>query len=143
MKRKKQQEQIITNEIKQSIDNFRSASFQSIPIICRLGHVCYTYASQAHSNLYNYTNELNGFINDMKQITNIYKDLDYDWNIGCASMLSDDEDEQKKKPRKWYHKLLYKALVLGINYVQGWLALQHLQREAEQRDLVMPKFPLF
>ena len=105
-----------------------------------------TTNTNKEDNLYTYIKELDGFINDIKQITFIYKEMDYDWNIGCTSMLSDEDDDEnnnKKKPKKWYHKLLYKCLVLSINYLQGWLALQHLQREAEQRDSLLPKFPLF
>jgi hypothetical protein len=39
--------------------------------------------------------------------------------------------------------LAARALVLGVNYLQGWLAWQAVQRAAAQRDREMPKFPLF
>ena len=50
---------------------------------------------------------------------------------------------QKRGPAKWYERLALKALVIGVNYVQGWIVLQALRREAMKRDRDMPKFPLF
>ncbi len=50
---------------------------------------------------------------------------------------------QKRGPARWYERLAAKVLVVGVNYVQGWIALQSLRREARRRDLAMPKFPLF
>mmetsp|Transcript_31098 Transcript_31098/g.57676 ORF Transcript_31098/g.57676 Transcript_31098/m.57676 type:complete len:843 (+) Transcript_31098:140-2668(+) len=50
---------------------------------------------------------------------------------------------QKRGPAKWYERLASKVFVIGINYIQGWIILQALRREARKRDLEMPKFPLF
>ena len=50
---------------------------------------------------------------------------------------------QKRGPTRWYERLAAKVFVIGVNYVQGWIALQSLRREARRRDLAMPKFPLF
>ena len=50
---------------------------------------------------------------------------------------------QRKGPAKWYEKIAARALVLGVNYLQGWLALQQLRKAAADRDKAMPKFPLF
>jgi hypothetical protein len=50
---------------------------------------------------------------------------------------------QKRGPSRWYERLAAKVVVIGVNYVQGWIALQSLRREARRRDLAMPKFPLF
>jgi hypothetical protein len=33
--------------------------------------------------------------------------------------------------------------MVGVNYIQGWLAWQGIKKAAEQRDKDMPKFPLF
>jgi hypothetical protein len=46
-------------------------------------------------------------------------------------------------PAKWYERWATKALVIGVNYIQGWIVLQALRREAAKRDRAMPKFPLF
>ena len=43
----------------------------------------------------------------------------------------------------WYKKLVARALMLGVNYGQGWLALQGIKRAARERDENLPKFPLF
>ena len=50
---------------------------------------------------------------------------------------------QKRGPAKWYERAALKLLVIGVNYVQGWIVLQALRREARKRDQDMPKFPLF
>ena len=50
---------------------------------------------------------------------------------------------QTRGPARWYERLAAKVFVVGVNYVQGWIVLQSLRREARRRDLAMPKFPLF
>jgi hypothetical protein len=63
--------------------------------------------------------------------------------------VDEDDEEQrgttptKRCPAKWYEKLAARALVLGVNYLQGWLAWQGIRRAAAERDKDMPKFPLF
>ena len=46
-------------------------------------------------------------------------------------------------PVKRYEKLAAKVMVFGIIYLQGWLAYQGIKKAAEDRDKMMPKFPLF
>ena len=48
-----------------------------------------------------------------------------------------------RRPVTWYKKLVARALMLGVNYGQGWLALQGIKRAARERDENLPKFPLF
>lgn len=50
---------------------------------------------------------------------------------------------QKRGPAKWYERFAAKVCVIGINYIQGWIILEAMRREARKRDLDMPKFPLF
>jgi hypothetical protein len=61
--------------------------------------------------------------------------------------IDDDEDvlpaKTRRGPVKWYEKLAARALVFGVNYLQGWLAYQGIKKAAEERDRMMPKFPLF
>jgi hypothetical protein len=52
-------------------------------------------------------------------------------------------EARPKRVARWYEKLAARALVLGVNYLQGWLAWQGIQRAALQRERNMPKFPLF
>jgi len=51
--------------------------------------------------------------------------------------------QKRDGPAKWYARLAAKALVVGVNYAQGWIVLRALRREAARRDQDMPKFPLF
>eukprot|EP00977_Amphora_coffeiformis_P007863 scaffold1749_cov181-Amphora_coffeaeformis.AAC.4 len=67
----------------------------------------------------------------------------------------DDEDEERdsegssasrRRRRRippWLQRLSVRALVLGVNYLQGWLAWQGIQRAALARERQLPKFPLF
>lgn len=61
----------------------------------------------------------------------------------------DDDDEQtpvslkRAKLKKWAKKLGSRLLMLGINYLQGWLAYQGIKRNALERERDLPKFPLF
>jgi len=50
---------------------------------------------------------------------------------------------QQRGPTKWYGRLAFKVVPLLVNYVQGWIILQTLRREAQKRDQRMPKFPMF
>ncbi|GMH53453.1 hypothetical protein TrLO_g179 [Triparma laevis f. longispina] len=42
----------------------------------------------------------------------------------------------------WYKRFLNQVIALGLNYVQGTLALRAVRREAERRDREIPKWPI-
>jgi hypothetical protein len=106
---------------------------------------------------YDYFAILQGLLKDMMEATSLRDELDRN----VASLNDDNDDEyddiddddhdeegvsQRKKqggPAKWYTKLAARAVVFGVNYLQGWLALQGLRKAAAERDRTMPKFPLF
>lgn len=87
---------------------------------------------------------LNGLIQDMMEATERRKADD-------LVLHADDEDlngEASSKKRRlqvpgWVRKIASRALVLGVNYLQGWLAWQGIKRAALERDREIPKFPLF
>uniref|UniRef100_A0A7S1Z4U9 Uncharacterized protein n=1 Tax=Ditylum brightwellii TaxID=49249 RepID=A0A7S1Z4U9_9STRA len=114
---------------------------------------------------YDYTSILHGLLQDMMEATSLREDVEEEWE-DATSPLSWDEDyeedepeeeegtrkkrlfrlfrmKKRKGPVKWYEKLAARALVLSVNYLQGWLALQGIRRAAAERDESMPKFPLF
>jgi hypothetical protein len=113
---------------------------------------------------YDYITPLQGLIQDMMDATSREEGLEAEWMSAASldeELSSDDGDgmdpdvddnndgggsggvEKKKGPPKWYTKLAARALAVGVNYVQGTLALQALRRAAAERDQNMPKFPLF
>ena len=114
-------------------EGFRAAAQQAIPTLCQEG------AELANAD-FSYATTLHGLLNDMMEATNAMQD---------GTELSDDDDMQdtnrpfKRPPVKWYQKLAARAVVLGFNYCQGWLAWQGVRRAAAERDRDMPKFPLF
>ena len=64
--------------------------------------------------------------------------------VGLRQLIKNLKAKLRKRgPAKWYERLVLKVLVIGVNYVQGWMLLRALRRDAMERDLAMPKFPLF
>jgi vacuolar-type H+-ATPase subunit H len=109
---------------------FREAAQHAIPQQCRQG-------KELEDADFSYVSALQGLVSDMMEATSMRGDLEEEED-------EEGENEQEgKKPAKWYEKLAARALVLGVNYLQGWLAWQGVKRAAAQRDKDMPKFPLF
>jgi hypothetical protein len=121
-------------------ERFRKAAEQAVPALVRPGRLFEDgdlgyYRSMAES----------GLISDMMEATNIRQDavagdededMDYDEDSSAVG-------PSPKRIAKWYEKLAARALVVGVNYVQGWLAWQGIKRAALLREQQMPKFPLF
>lgn len=42
----------------------------------------------------------------------------------------------------WQKRVLNNFIAIGLNFLQGTLALRQVRREARKRDRQMPKFPL-
>jgi hypothetical protein len=115
-------------------DRFRKAAQQAVPKLAREGG--------AFRNMdLEYVGSMQGLVSDMMEATESRQTLE--------DALAEDESEQieggskPKRPAKWYEKLAARALVLSVNYLQGWLAWQGIKRAAIERDQNMPKFPLF
>jgi hypothetical protein len=77
-------------------------------------------------------------------------DLTEAWQATTEAWYEEeDEDDNdgslpgRRRLPPWLRKLSSRALVLGINYLQGWIAWQGLQRAALARERQVPKFPLF
>jgi hypothetical protein len=88
-----------------------------------------------------YVGSMQGLVSDMMEATESRQTLE-------DALAEDDSEEieggsKPKRPAKWYEKLAARALVLSVNYLQGWLAWQGIKRAAIERDQNMPKFPLF
>lgn len=118
-------------------DEFRKASERAVPTLLQPGQLW----EDLDWNYYRSVAE-SGLISDMMQATDARQDP--------ASLLDemDDDDDavgssSSKRLAKWYEKLAARALVLGVNYLQGWLAWQGIKRAALLREQQMPKFPLF
>jgi len=146
-------------------EGFRKEAFGSVPQICQHPHgeLC-----NEMSGMYSCVEALRGLLEDMYEVT-IARGLEQEeWEGTITPNVEDDISSvgttssksssrvglrqliknvkakiQKRGPAKWYERWALKALVIGINYVQGWIVLQALRREARKRDRDMPKFPLF
>ena len=149
-------------------EGFVLAAFGSIPQICRHpeGELC-----EEMAGMYGCTEALRGLLEDLLEATSKRGLEEEEWKdimgvsadddpmppgsdvnvhtssnprIGLRQLIKNIKNKrQKRGPAKWYERLAGKALVIGVNYIQGWLVLQALRREARRRDLSMPKFPLF
>jgi hypothetical protein len=83
----------------------------------------------------NYSKALEGLLQDMTEITELRRRDDDELLLG-------EEPEERRIP-KWAEQLGARALMFGVNYLQGWLALQGLRQAALERERNLPKFPLF
>lgn len=115
-------------------NRFQQAATASVPELARQGNVFYSLVD------FEYLGSLQGLVSDMMQATVDREDL------LLENVKSDSESgvqKPAKRPAKWYEKLAARALMLGVNYVQGWLAWQGVKRAALERERNLPKFPLF
>jgi hypothetical protein len=117
-------------------DRFRKAAISAVPKLAREGGVFRDMDLE-------YVASLQGLVSDMMEATESRQTLE-------DALAEDDDDSdqveggsKKKRPAKWYEKLAARALMLSVNYLQGWLAWQGVKRAALERDRNMPKFPLF
>jgi hypothetical protein len=121
-----------TQEAVRATEAFRAAAQHAIPHLCQEG-------GELIDADFSYAVSLQGLIADMMEATSSREDL----NAAVASDEGDDDETSDPRVVKWYEKLAARAAVLGINYLQGWMAWQAIQRAALERDRDMPKFPLF
>jgi hypothetical protein len=143
-RRREKQNGIMTDAAKQSTEGFRVGAENAIPFILKEGELKYLGAN------YTFEPALDGLIRDMMHATSSSQLMEDEWASVNSLSDGDDDDtsggETKKRrrgPIKWYEKLAARALVLSVNYLQGWLAYQGLRKAAAERDKMMPKFPMF
>jgi hypothetical protein len=136
---------VIRNLQERTIRSFRRAAEASIP-------------SQTPASLdLNYTRALAGLTQDLQDMTDLRRDLTGD-ALAAADGKDEDDDETaptsfirrfiwKNHPPpvvpKWFKSVLARALMLTVNYAQGWLAMQGLRQAALERERNLPKIPLF
>ena len=148
---------------RQAEEGFRKAAFGSIPQICQHpdGELCNEVVG-----MYTCVEALRGLLEDIYEVTVARGLEEEEWQDIMSTGVEDTSNDgasrpsksrvglrqviknikarvRRRGPAKWYERWALKALVIGINYIQGWIVLQTLRREARKRDLDMPKFPLF
>ena len=144
---------------KRAEEGFLNAACSSIPAVCQ-------NPQMELVDLYSCTDVLRGLLEDMYEATLSRGIEEEEWNdvmdvsadeasrltpstpakrrVGLRELIKNIKKKRMNRgPAKWYERLAAKALVIGVNYVQGWIVLKTLRREATRRDLTMPKFPLF
>jgi hypothetical protein len=151
---KEKREAILADAAQRAIEGFRTAANDALPDLCRpgqmLGSLDYDVITMR---------DLSGLMQDMVEATLSRQTLEDEWDAAATISEEDggdegrgdnEEDEEnavrrrrRKGAAKWYEKVAARAFVLGVNYLQGWLALQQLRKAAADRDEAMPKFPLF
>jgi hypothetical protein len=98
-------------------------------------------ALQQIANQFNYRHALTRFISDLHDATDLRKEL-YEDSID-TTVVDSIGSARRKRFVKFCKKLALRSIMLGINYIQGWIALQGIKRVALERERAMPKFPLF
>ena len=143
---KEKQEAILTAAAQRAAEGFRTAASNAMPALCQDGAILEDLDFSIRV-----TRDLNGLLQDMIETTKSRQELEEDWDDAATVKVEEENNvdesgkiqRQRKGPAKWYEKIAARALVLGVNYLQGWLALQQLRKAAADRDKAMPKFPLF
>ena len=115
-------------------EGFRKAALHAIPKLARKGGVFYEMAGLE------YTGVFAGLLQDMSDVTELRTEVGFD-NIADDSVA--EKPQNDKRVIKWLKVLGARAVVFGVNYIQGWLAWQAIRRSALERERNMPKFPLF
>jgi hypothetical protein len=146
---------------RQAEEGFTKAAFGSIPTICQHpdGELCDEMVGK-----FSCVEALRGLLEDMYEVTSTLGLEEEEWEdimdaedcddvdlhmpsksrVGLRQLIKNLKAKLRKRgPAKWYERLALKVLVIGVNYVQGWMLLRALRRDAMERDLAMPKFPLF
>ena len=125
-------------------EGFRVAARNAIPQVLKEGKF------KEFGSKYVFDAVLDGLIRDMMHATSSVQAIEEEWasaNDDSDGVDTNDEfggiQRRRRGPVKWYEKLAARALVIGVNYIQGWLALQGIRKAASERDKLMPKFPMF
>jgi len=127
-------EQQLNQAIARITKDFREDAIKAVPSMAQPGGIFRDMDLE-------YVHVLSQLLQDMQASTELWQ-LDHSVD---DMLLEDGNDGDGDKPRvaKWYHKLGARALVLAVNYAQGWLAWQGIQRAALERERRFPKFPIF
>lgn len=145
-------------------EQFTKAAVESIPKICKSPE---GELSDDIVGMFSCVEALGGLLEDMEEVTATRDNEENEWRditsgledesnggidslaishsrLGLRQLIKRVRNKvQRNGPARWYERLAAKVLVIGVNYVQGWLVLHALRREAKKRDMEMPKFPLF
>jgi len=136
-----------------STRGFVAAAKNAVPTVFRIDESTNADAwTCKNAASFDHVTALQGLIRDMLEATERRKE-----DQAVATLVAADEDETKTsegtpaKSRKfrfpevpkWLERLAARAVVFGVNYIQGWLAWQGIKRAALERDRNQPKFPLF
>lgn len=128
----KKRDAVWTEAASRATEGFRTAANHAIPNLIM---------SNLQSKYQSYvTIELEGLIRDLMQATHMRQPLNEQDDDDGEDI--EEENYTKNRPT-WYKKLFARALALGVNYLQGWLAYQGLKKAANERDDLIPKFPVF
>jgi hypothetical protein len=89
---------------------------------------------------FDYSSALSRMEMDLSDATDMRREL-----VDESNYVATDSALQARRKRflKFCKTLAIRTLMLGVNYAQGWIALQGIKRMALEREREMPKFPLF
>eukprot|EP00934_Nitzschia_sp_Nitz4_P002261 Nitzschia sp. Nitz4//scaffold13_size275219//225758//226444//NITZ4_000912-RA/size275219-processed-gene-0.163-mRNA-1//-1//CDS//3329536128//2261//frame0 len=127
------------------IEGFQAAARHAVPKLCQERGPLETLAS------FQSVSTLQGLVQDMMDTTEWQETDELLMQVETNQQEGDTETFQPdtwlrrtvRRVKPWAKKIASRVLVLSVNYVQGWLALQALRQAAMERDREMPKFPLF
>ena len=136
---REKQNEIMMKAAEHATAGFENAARNSVPCMCHEGRL------RDLSTEYTHLPIMSGLIRDMEHATSSRQSMFDEWSgDGSYEAYANDSTYKasKKKlriPKKWCAKLVS----VGLNYLQGWLAIQGIRKAAADRDKMLPKFPLF
>jgi hypothetical protein len=112
----------------------------------------YLSFSKAQPNALDPTTLITHFMSDLQSITELHIDVsDMDHTDDGSSVLMNDimnpnQYRNRLRRQRLYQfskNVLKRAVMIGVNYIQGYIAIQSIRHIALQQEREMPKFPLF
>ena len=134
-------------------DNYRRDVRQILSSLERYTdvYVSFSNAQQQRPNILDINTLITHFMSDLQDITELHIDIsDMDHSDDVSMLLNDIMNPtqytnrlRRQKLYRWSKNILKRAVMIGVNYIQGYIAIQSIRHIALQQEREMPKFPLF
>jgi len=121
------------------VDSFRQAAIQAVPPLARTGGLFCDIMDRR----VDIETLVRGMESDLENISELRRGLIDDGDDDIDVEIESRSSRRRKRILRIGKRLAARGLMLGVNYLQGWLAWQGIKRTALERERNLPKFPLF
>jgi hypothetical protein len=129
-------------------DQYRCDIRQLLRPLERLDNVFMTFSKiQQPSKFLDIDTFVSNLASDLQEITELRIDVtDMDHSNIMNDLIHPQQYRNRLRRERFYQfskNILKRAVMIGINYIQGYIAIQSIKHIALQQEREMPKFPLF